>query len=190
MIIDELKGSISSPEIPVAFFYFDYRDQDRQTPTSLLLSLLKQIVATLLEIPKCVVDSYERARAHGGSESLPLRELENMIFDIASGVRQIFLIIDALDECEEPTHRKTLLQIFGRISRISNIHILITSRQYPHDIKAAFQAHPQIAIHAHESDLRRYMYQQFEHSNANDIIDRDFASKVVETLISRAQGIE
>jgi hypothetical protein len=41
MIIDELKGSVSSPESPVAFFYFDYRDQDRQTPTSLLLSLLK-----------------------------------------------------------------------------------------------------------------------------------------------------
>jgi hypothetical protein len=169
MIIDELKGSVSSPESPVAFFYFDYRDQDRQTPTSLLLSLLKQIVVTLLEIPKFVVDSYERA--HGGSESLPLRELENMIFDIASGVRQIFLIIDALDECEEPIHRKALLQILGRISRISNIHTFITSRQYPHDIKAAFQAHPQIAIHAHESDLRRHMYQQFEHSNANDIID-------------------
>jgi hypothetical protein len=187
MIIDELKGSVSSPESPVAFFYFDYRDQDRQTPTSLLLSLLKQIIATLLEIPKCVVDSYERAQ--GGSESLPLRELENMIFDIASGVRRIFLIIDALDECEEPTHRKTLLQILGRICQIFNLHIFITSRQYPHDIKAAFQAHPQIAIHAHESDLRRYLYQQFEHSNANDIIDRDFASKVVETLISRAQGM-
>jgi hypothetical protein len=187
MIIDELKSSVSSPESPIAFFYFDYRDKDRQTPTSLLLSLLKQIVATLLETPKCVVEAYEKA--DGGSDSLPLRELENMIFDITSSVRQIHLIIDALDECDESTHRKTVLQLLGRINRISNIYIFVTSRQYPHDIKAAFQAHPQTAIHAHESDLRRYMYQQLEHSNTNEIVDEDFASKVVETLISRAHGM-
>jgi hypothetical protein len=33
------------------------------------------------------------------------------------------------------------------------------------------------------------MYQQLEHSNTNEIVDEDFASKVVETLISRAHGM-
>jgi hypothetical protein len=170
MIIDELKGSVSIPESPIAFFYFDCQDQDRQTPTSLLLSLLKQIITTLLKTPKCVVDAYEKA--NGDGDSLPLRELENMIFDIASSVRQIYLIIDAFDECDELTHQKTVLHLLGRISGTLNIHIFVASRQYPHDIKAAFQYHPQIAIHAHESGLRRYMYQQFEHGNVNDIIEK------------------
>jgi hypothetical protein len=125
MIIDELKGSVSIPESPIAFFYFDCQDQDRQTPTSLLLSLLKQIITTLLKTPKCVVDAYEKA--NGDGDSLPLRELENMIFDIASGVRQIYLIIDAFDECDELTHQKTVLHLLGRISGTLNIHIFVVN---------------------------------------------------------------
>jgi hypothetical protein len=187
MVIDRLKSSISSPESPIAFFYFDYRDQDHQTPTSLLLSILRQIVATVLETPKCVVDTYERG--HTASDSLPLRELETMIFDVASSIRRLFVIIDALDECDESRHRRTVLQLLYRMKQVPNISLFVTSRQYPQDIKAAFHTHPQIAIHAHESDLRRYMHQQLERSNIDDIINREFASKLVETLINRAQGM-
>jgi hypothetical protein len=63
MIIDELKSSASSFETPVAFYYFDYRDQDHQMPNSILSSILGQIVATMPEIPKCVTDAYGKPRA-------------------------------------------------------------------------------------------------------------------------------
>jgi hypothetical protein len=60
MIIDELKTSFCRPESPVAFFYFDYQDQDHQMPSRILSSILRQIMETMLEIPKCVTDAYEK----------------------------------------------------------------------------------------------------------------------------------
>lgn len=187
MVIDELKRSISSPESPTAFFYFDYWDKDNQTPTRLLSSILRQIVATIPDTPKCVIDAYSKAQ--GVSESLQVHELENMISEIASTVRRVYIIIDALDECDELRHRKTVLQFLYRITQIPNIRLLVTSRQYTHDIEEAFHTHPQIIIHAHESDLRRYMLHQLDCTDISHIVEGDFVSKVVETLINRAQGM-
>lgn len=186
MIIDELKSTVSSPESPVAFFYFDYRDQGRQTPNSLLLSFLKQIIAILPDIPRSVVDAHEKSPSN--ADSLPLRDLEGILHEIASGLRQVYLIIDALDECDESTHRKATIQLLDRIQQTPNIYLFITSRQYPHDIQESLQSHPQIAIQANESDLRRYMYREIENSNIPEI-DQEFASTIVETLISRAHGM-
>lgn len=186
MIIDELKSSVSSPRSPVAFFYFDYRDQGRQTPSSLLLSFLRQIIAILPDLPNCIVDAHEKYPDSG--DSLPLRELEAILHEISLGLRQVYLIIDALDECDESTHRKATIQLLDRIHKISNIYLFITSRQYPHDIKESLQGHPQIAIQANESDLRSYMYREIESSNVPEI-DQEFASTIVDTLISRAHGM-
>ena len=187
MVIDELKSTISGPESPVAFFYFDYRDQDRQTPNSFLSSILRQIVATIPETPQCVVNAHDKA--YGVCESLPLHELEKMIYDILPSIHRLYVIIDALDECDESRHRRTVLQLLYRIKQIANIRLFLTSRQYPHDIKAMFHIHSQIAIYAHEFDLRRYMHQQLHHADVSDIVDGAFASKVVETLVHRAEGM-
>jgi len=187
MVIDELKFSMTYSGSPVAFFYFDYRDPDRQTPMGFLSRILGQIVATIPEIPKSVSDIYDKAR--GSTGSLPLHELEKLMLDITSKIGKTYLIVDALDECSELTHRKPVLQLLYRLEQMSNIRLFVTSRHYPHDIKAAFHNHPQIEIHAHESDLRRYMYQQLNSTDVADIIDHGFGSKVVETLINRAQGM-
>jgi hypothetical protein len=84
MIIDELRSSFSSPESPVAFFYFDYQDQDHQTPSSILSSILRQIVAMMPEIPKCMSDAHEKLNSSG--VSLPLHELEKLMFDITKNI--------------------------------------------------------------------------------------------------------
>lgn len=134
-----------------------------------------------------MIDAYSKAQ--GVSEFLQVHELENMISEITSTVRRVYIIIDALDECDESRHRKIVLQFLYRMTQIPNIRLLVTSRQYTCDIEEAFHAHSQIVIHAHESDLRCYMHHQLDCTNIGDIADDNFVSKVVETLINRAQGM-
>lgn len=185
MIIDELQNSSSMSGCPVAFFYFDYRDQEHQTSNYVLSSILRQIVATMPEIPKCVIDACDK-EASAGSLSLP--ELEGLILEIVATLNRTYVVIDALDECDE-RYRRTFLQCIDRLKQCQTIRLLITSRQYPKDIYAYLHTYPEVEIQAHDSDLRSYMYQELEHADIYDVIDDDFGAEIVETLTRRAQGM-
>ncbi|KAM5437912.1 hypothetical protein MaudCBS49596_006473 [Microsporum audouinii] len=186
MVIDEIRNSISGHDV-MAFHYFDYQDQDLQTHSGVLSSILRQIIAMMPDIPQCVMGAYTKS---GGSSSLPAHELEKLILSITQGVQRTYIIIDALDECIEATNRKPLLSFLNQISKQNPaVRLFVTSRPYPRDIHTAFQAHRQIVIQAHESDLRRYLYREIDLADVQDVVDHEFATKVVDTLVKKAEGM-
>lgn len=187
MVIDDLRNSFPSYRFPVAFLYFDYQDQDRQTLSNMLLSMLRQMVAMMLEIPKSVADAYERFQSSGSH--LLMHELEKMILETVETIPRAYIVIDALDECEESGCRKPFLQFISRLSQARAVRLFVTSRQCYYDINTFFSTYPQIEIQAHDYDLRRYMYKELDHAAIDDIVDKDFASKIVETVLTRAQGM-
>lgn len=139
------------------------------------------------DIPQYITNAYDKL--HRSTSSLPLHELEKMIHSVTKEIERTYIIIDALDECSESTHRKPLLMLLDRIKKIQAVRLFVTSRQYPHDIRAAFHEQPQIHVQAHESDLRRYLYRELENASAYDTVDREFATNMVNTLIDRAEGM-
>ncbi len=185
MVIDYFKGSKTG--ISVAYFYFDYQDEDRQSPAFVLASILKQLVATLSEIPQSISNAYEKHRKSGTFCSL--EELEQLIKEVLESVHQSVLIIDALDECDKSRHRKPFLQILQRLQQITNTRIFITSRENFQDIMVAFNSHPQIAIVAHNFDLQRYMRQEMELAGLDEIVDGSFANTIINQVIAKAQGM-
>ena len=171
MIIDHLKRVNDVAWSPVAFLYFDYQDEDQQTPTAVLSSLLKQIVATMPDIPKSISDVYEKHRKSG--TPLALDELEAILLDVYNELHQTTILIDALDESR---YRRTFLLLLGRLRQISNFRLFVTSRQSFQDITEAFNHYPQISISAHDFDLKCYMRQEIDHAGVEDIVDDAFAN--------------
>ncbi|KFY45951.1 hypothetical protein V495_02719 [Pseudogymnoascus sp. VKM F-4514 (FW-929)] len=187
IVIDDLKNSFSSYGFPVSFLYFDYRYQDQQTPYSMLLSMLRQIVAAMPEIPKSVAEAYEKSQISGSH--LLIHELENMVLETVEMIPRAYIVIDALDESDESTCRRSFLQFISRLSQIQAVRLFVTSRECYYDINKFFSTYPQIEIQAHDYDLRRYMYQEIDRAARDDEVDKDFASKIVETVLTRAQGM-
>jgi archaellum biogenesis ATPase FlaH len=185
MVIDYFRGSRT--KISVAFFYFDYQDEDRQSPALVLSSILRQLVATLSEIPQSISDAYEKHQKSGTSCSL--EELEQLMKDVLKIVDQSVIIIDALDECDKSRHRKPFLQILRRLQQIQNLRVFVTSRQNFQDIMVAFNSHPQIAITAHNFDLQCYMRQEMELAGLDEIVDASFANTIIKAVIAKAQGM-
>lgn len=146
------------------------------------------MLASMPHIPECVTDAYDKAQ--GSTAPLLLHELQKLILSVTKNIRRTYIIIDALDECSELKHRKQLLSFLDQIKQIQAVRLFVTSRQYPHDIRTAFHAQPQIVIQAHESDLRRYLYRELENGSIQDIVDDDFATKIVDTLVNNAQGMQ
>jgi hypothetical protein len=185
MVIDYFRDSKTG--ISVAFFYFDYQDEGRQSPAFVLSCILRQLVATLSEIPQSISDAYEKHKKSGTFCSL--EELEQLMKDVLKIIDQSVIIIDALDECDKSRHRKPFLQILRRLQQIPNLRVFVTSRQNFQDIMVAFDSHPQIAITAHSFDLQRYMRQEMELAGLDEIVDDSFANTIINAVIAKAQGM-
>jgi hypothetical protein len=185
MVIDQFRGS--NTEVSIAFFYFDYQDEDQQTPTAVLSSLLKQLVGTMSDIPKSISDTYEKHQNVG--TLLSVEELEQLMQDVLKNIHQAVIIIDALDECNKSRHRKPFLLLLQRLQQIANLRLFVTSRQNFQDIMDTFKFYPQITITARNFDLQCYMRQEMELASLDEIIGDSFANEMIQAVIAKAQGM-
>jgi hypothetical protein len=118
----------------LAYFYFDFNDAKKQSVQNCLSSLLAQLCNQADEIPKDLLALYERCGK--GYNTPKVNELISSIslFATMKKVEDIFLVVDALDECPkfgDDSPRAELLKVLKAINGFdsSNIHLLVTSRQ-------------------------------------------------------------
>jgi hypothetical protein len=118
----------------MAYFYFDFRDVDKQSRRNLLPSLLVQLSAR--SNPRCgILSRLYEAHDKGTrqpSDSALTQCLKEMLALPNQG--PVYLILDALDECpntsEFPSTRKRVLDLVKELVglRLPNLHICVTSR--------------------------------------------------------------
>lgn len=187
MVIDQLKSSYNNPNYPLAFVYFDYRDQNDQSPTQILASILKQVINAIPTIPGPIMDFYDKSK--GSEHQISHQDLEKLIILVVESIRGMYLVIDALDECDEQKYRKVFLQILKRFKSNNQIRLFITSRSYPEDIRTILGDDPKIEIKAHDTDLQLYLQHELQDICDSGIINHSFAMEIVDRLINRAQGL-
>lgn len=116
-----------------------------------------------------------------------MQDLELTLSHVCRNFDQVFILIDALDECDEATSRKRFLLFLATLQQTPSIRLFVTSRPYPEDVRKAFEQSPQIMIEASDADLRKYLRRRIEDSGSADIIDQDFEQYLVETIAKGAQ---
>jgi NACHT domain len=125
----------------MAYFYFDFRDVDKQKLHNLLPSLLLQLSAR--SDPCCDILSRLYSLHDRGlqkpSDRAMVECLKEMLTLEAQG--PTYIIMDALDECPItstiPSPREEVLDLVDELVRLHlpNVHICVTSRP-EHDIQA------------------------------------------------------
>jgi hypothetical protein len=185
----------------MAYFYFDYRDVNKQRLHSLLPSLLCQLSAR--SDPFCDILSRLYA-AHNRGEQQPdehaVMECLKEMFSLKAQ-EPTYIIMDALDECPNtigvPSPRKRLLNFVVELTRLQflNLHICVTSR-LEHDIQAVLEhltPYPYtVTLHdesGQKQDIADYVT-SFVHSNERmqrwPEADKDLVIKV---LLKKADGM-
>ena len=133
-IIQEVRDVCKSGLATFAFFYFDFRDADKQNVRNLLFSLLIQLSSTSDDFCRILSELYS---AHGrGSQQPSDDELMECLKDMFTlpGQGEIYIVMDALDECPNssgyPTPREQVLMIMQKLvrSRFPHVHFCILSR--------------------------------------------------------------
>jgi NACHT domain len=187
LVVDNLRCRFAGQNVGIAFFYCDYRDQDRQTTPNILTSLLQQLITHTPSMPLSVQELYKRYKNDRGSISLA--DLEETISMVLKEFKQSFILIDALDECDVNRHRKSFIQVLKRLEERS-VRVFITSRPHPDDIQRALSPCSQICITASDSDIRRYLNELIDLDDAaTSIIDEALKEDIVTEIVGTAQGM-
>ena len=153
----------------------------------MLASLLKQLAIPLPKLPEPVLELYKKL---SNLEKRPQQlHLEQAIVSTCEKYDRVFIIIDALDECDAKNHRKDFLNALKTLRTHSNFSIFVTSRLYPEDIKKDLKGAPQIIIGAHDDDLERYISREIERSDNIDEIDEDFKTEIITRVSQAAQSM-
>jgi len=133
-IIEDIRGMRATGLASLAFFYCDFRDDQKKGLRGLVSSLLIQLCGHSDAYYGVLSDFYS---AHdSGEQQASNRELIQCLKEMLGLPEQstVFIIIDALDECPRtskiPSPRDEILDLVEELvtSRISNLRICVTSR--------------------------------------------------------------
>jgi len=128
-VIDRLCDQAGDEDVAVTGLYCDFLAQQEQTVTNMIGAILKQLVGRG-DIPKEVREAFQKAKKEFGGRGLLLAEMMGMLRIALASLSQVFICIDALDECL-PKHLPQLLESLRDIVRESpRTRIFLTGR--PH----------------------------------------------------------
>ena len=182
-----------------AYFYCDFRDEDKQNCRNLVLSLISQLCAQ----SDICCDMFSRIYlAHGDGARKPSDEtLMKCLMEMVSLPIQcpIYLIVDALDECPNdsglPTAREEVLDLINDLVglRLPNLHICVTSRPEI-DIQTALEPLTTLRVSLHnqtgqKEDIVDYVSSVVYSDKKMRRWREEDRKLVIDTLSERADGM-
>ncbi|KAJ7114718.1 ankyrin repeat-containing domain protein [Mycena epipterygia] len=110
--------------VAVAYFYFDFRDEERQLVKNMLRSIIMQLSAQSPNPYSALDRQYNLCK---GQKLLTHEDLLTVLDELLLELGRTYIVLDALDECKD-TH--LLIQLISslRQRRRSPLHLLVTSQ--------------------------------------------------------------
>jgi hypothetical protein len=183
----------------MAYFYFDFRDVDKQRLHNLLPSLLIQLAAW--SDPYCDI-LFRLYSAHGRGAQKPsdhamIECLKEMLILNARG--PTYIILDAVDECPKtstiPPPREEVLEFVDELVglQLPNLHICVTSRPEP-DIQAVFEplTARRVSLHdesGQQEDIANYVASIVDSDRRTQRWRKEDKDLVIKTLTEKADGM-
>lgn len=133
-IIQDVMSLRESGEASVAYFYFDFKDDNKQRRRNLLPSLLVQLSAR--SDPRCDILARLYSAHDRGIQMPSDRDMTRCLVEMLSlrSHGPTYIVLDAVDECPNtsgiPSPRKEILDLVEELVdlQLSNLHICVTSR--------------------------------------------------------------
>jgi hypothetical protein len=198
-----MKEMCDAGQASMAFFYFDFRDIDKQKWRHLVISLLTQLSSysgPRCDILSCLYSDHDDGAQQPSDDTLT-RCLKEML--TLPNQRPIYLIIDALDECSNtpgiPSDRNRVLQLVKELIdlHLPGLHLCVTGRPEV-DIRGVLEplSEPSRRVSLHDQsgqrkDIRDYV-RSVVYSDSETIMRRwrkEDKELVIKTLSERAGGM-
>ncbi|KAH9969700.1 hypothetical protein BC827DRAFT_1380657 [Russula dissimulans] len=198
-IIEDIMALREAGSANLAYFYCDFRDEDKQSHHNLLLSILSQLSAQsnlCFDTLSCVYTKHDKGTRKPSDATL-IDCLKETLSHRSQ--RPFYLIVDALDECPNNSGllspREQVLDLIKHLVELSlpNLHICAKSRPEI-DIKDTLEPLTSLRVSLHDQTGQREDIIEYVSSVVySDTKIRRWREEdkrfVIETLSERANGM-
>ena len=193
MVIDHLESLAVERQFILAYEYCDYKyhpDQPGQALSSIAGSLLWKIMASQAKIPDDLIQLFQQNR--GPDKTSQSSRLEEFLISFCNE-RQVYIVIDALDESGQTGDRRPLFKLLKRLEA-TRAKFFYTTRPDQKDIERHLRDHPRIVVEASEPDIISFLEQKIEErleeeEELEDLLTQSLREEIISTLVARAHGM-
>jgi hypothetical protein len=155
-VIDDITARfLHDKSVGIAYVYCDFRRQSEQSAEDLITSLLKQLSQCRPSLPDIVRSLYDRHRHRRTRPEFD--EISTTLRFVGAMYSRVFIIIDALDECQTSNDCRTRVITESLNFQVTcGGNIFATSRFIP-QITERFNNCMTLEIRAHDQDVQRYL---------------------------------
>lgn len=183
--VDHLR-TLSQTNIGIACVFCNYKAKFEHTLNSLLAALLKQLVKPRRDVAAPVEDFYKQFEREGTRPSS--KDILRALSLVCSNYETVFIIIDALDECQGDDGCTELVKRLQQLQTHMDIRTLFTSRSIPAIMKQ-FEGVTQLEVRASKEDVLRYVDGQLPRLPKCIQKDKTLQSEVVAEIVEAADGM-
>ncbi|KAJ7835381.1 ankyrin repeat-containing domain protein [Mycena olivaceomarginata] len=172
------------PRTAIAYFYFDFRDEKSQRVKIMLQSIILQLSAQSSNS----YSALERVHESSQGQTLPTyNKLLGILEELLSDFTQTYIVLDALDECNEADH---LVQFIARLQDWTTrpLHLLFTSQ--PRKIFAEpFEGALLVVLTPDitHQDIRRFINSELH--SLSHLTRRICAEEIAEKVVVKSNGM-
>jgi len=190
IVVDDLCNRFHNDgTVGIAYLYCDFRREVEQKAEDLLASLLRQLTKGVPSRLSSLKSLYEN---HKNKQTRPsLDEISEALQSIAATFTRIFVIIDALDECQISdgfNFQTIFIQQISVLQTKYGANIFITSRFIP-DIITMFEGSIELVIRASRADIPLYLEGQMGQLPSFVGHDRQLQEEIITGISDAVHGM-
>ena len=198
-IIEDIITQREAGSAIAAYFYCDFRDEDKQNCRKLILSIISQLCAQsdlCCDALSRIYSTHDKGTRKPSDETLTKCLTEMVSLPLQA---PIYIILDALDECPNnsgmPTPREEVLDLVKNLAslHVPNLHICVTSRPEI-DIQTTLEPLTSLRVSLHvQSGQKKDIVDYVKSIVYSDTKMRRWREEdrklIIETLSERADGM-
>ena len=183
LVVDKLCDQARGQNVAITCFYFDFAARKEQSATSMLGSLLKQMVSGMERVPDEISRAFKEQKMAIGGCGPQLADIVKMLEAITSS-QPTFICIDALDECVGVQRFRILNSLKQILEKSPGTRIFVTGR--PH-IRAEIEKHLagraiSLSVSPSKDDITTYLHARLSEDETPDAMSESLEADILEQI--------
>ena len=183
LVVDRLADRTRGQNTAVICFYFDFAARNEQTATSMLGSLLKQVISGMEMVSEDISRSLQEERKAVSGRKPQLGDIVKMLRLITSS-QPTFMVIDALDECTSVQRFRLFDSLKEIVDGSPHARIFVTGR--PHiraEIERSLAGRViSISVGPPREDIVRFLRVRLNEDETPDAMDESLKADILEKI--------
>ena len=183
LVIDSLCDQARKEDVTVAYLYYDFFRQQEQTVGNMMGAILKQLVGRG-DIPNNVRETFQEGKREIGGRGLRLANLVRMLGIVIASLPQVFICIDALDECLPKNLPELLVSLRDIVRESPSTRIFLTGRPHVKEaIQRFFDKAVALPISLNTGDIKNYLEMRLDRDDEPEAMDNDLRADIMSIIL-------